>query len=228
MTRNFVIPASFAPVAANKTVIREQPVTTTTSVAAVTTGTVKVKTATKDALKFSGHAKPNTAVLIYVFSEPLVLSTTSNSDGEWSYALQDPMAPGKHEAYAVVSKGDGHYERSSVFNFAIAKASAAPANPKGYSFKVESNVSTPTDSSYSFKLYIFGVMALLLLVMVGLTVWIRRRQRQPGMVMGSTFSQDDTLIQADSPAAPTTVEPTPAAPAPDNLEPPAPTAGSTP
>ncbi len=212
-TRNFIIPGTFAPVVPSKTAVKAQPITTTTTVSAVTTSTVKLKNTTKEALTFSGHTKPNTAVLIYVFSEPLVLSTSSNSDGEWSYALQDPMAPGKHEAYAIVNKGDGSYQRSSVFDFAIAKAAAAPSNPNGYSFKVESNVSTPIDSSYSTKLYLFGVGGLLVVVMAVLGFWTIRRQKH---VAAPILLHESSLITpTNSPAVS------------DEQDPPAPTLGSS-
>jgi hypothetical protein len=175
--QNFEVPSNFVTVAPNKTIIKAQPVSEVVTVATAATVTTKVNNNSVDVLKFSGKAKPNSIVLLYLFSEPLVISTSSNADGEWSYSLKDPMAPGKHEAYALVDKGSGTYERSSVFGFAIAKASAASSNPNGYSLKIEPNVGTATDSNSATMLYVGGIAGLVVVTLAVLTVFLVRRKK---------------------------------------------------
>jgi hypothetical protein len=162
--RNYVIPGSWAPVEARKETILSKPAVDSIRVAEAKNITETVNGTRKETLKFSGKAKPNSKVLIYIFSEPLVVSTSADGNGDWSYALEDPLEPGKHEAYALVNKGDGNYERSSVFSFAVAKVEAASSNPNGLSLNLEANQPTARKNTTSTRLYIGGVIILVLLV----------------------------------------------------------------
>jgi hypothetical protein len=175
--RNYVLPSSLVPVATNK--VKETPVSPAVKVEAMDNHVEKSKNSTKQTLRFRGQAKPNTTVLLYVFSEPLVLSTSTDANGDWSYSLEDPMQPGKHEVYALVNKGDGNYERSSVFSFAIAKAEAASSNPNGYSLQLERNQPTAPANNYMTKVYV-GVVALLVLVVLAVfaRVYIRSHKSE--------------------------------------------------
>lgn len=211
--QNFEVPSNFVTVAPNKTVIKSQPVSEVVTVAKAATVTTKVNNTSVDVLKFSGKAKPNSIVLLYLFSEPLVMSTSSNADGEWSYSLKDPMAPGKHEAYALVDKGSGTYERSSVFGFAIAKASAASSNPNGYSLKLEPNVGTATDSNSATMLYIGGIAGLVVVMLAVLTFFILRRKKNQDL------KPEVTPLAPVAPALAETTAPEPATTPPPAPEP---------
>jgi hypothetical protein len=194
--RNYVIPSSWAPVEAKKETIQNKPASSDIKVAAVANTTDTKGGTKKQALKFNGKAKPDTKVLLYIFSEPLVVATSADKNGDWSYSLEDPLAPGKHEAYALVNKGDGSYERSSVFSFAVAKAEAASSNPNGLSLKLERNQPTAQKASSSTKLYIAGV-AILVVIVAGLAANLMRIRSKKG----STNSPPAPLAAA-APAAP--------------------------
>ncbi len=58
----------------------------------------------KTTLELSGIAEPNSNIVLYVFSEPLVLATTTDSDGNWSYSLEDPLVSGGHEVMPLLIK----------------------------------------------------------------------------------------------------------------------------
>jgi hypothetical protein len=68
--------------------------------------TVKSKTG-KNLIKLTGKALPNTYVTIYVYSDPLVLTVKTDSDGNWSYVLDKPMENGGHEVYVAVNDNAG-------------------------------------------------------------------------------------------------------------------------
>lgn len=216
-TQNFEVPNNFSTVPPSKTIIKAKPVAHDVTVAAAATVTTKVKGAAVEALKFTGKAKPNSTVLLYLFSEPIVITTSSNADGEWSYSLQDPMAPGKHEAYALVDKGTGDYERSSVFDFAIAKASAVSSNPNGYSLKIEPNVGTATANNNATVLYVGGIAGLIGIVLAILAFVFVRKQKK-----NSTMSMPESSDIA--PIAPQIAAVPPA----ENVNPVIPTAPETP
>lgn len=126
----------------------------------------------KQALQLSGEAEPDSNLLIYVFSEPLVLTTQSDSDGRWTYTLEDPLEPGDHEAYVLVEADDG-YQRSDGFAFAIAQADATADNPNGYGLTL-----VGSDDSTNQSVYLAGVGAIVLLASVFLTryVWFKKKE----------------------------------------------------
>ena len=133
----------------------------------------------KTTLVLSGVAKPNADVLLYVFSEPLVLATTADSDGNWSYTLEDPIEPGDHEVYAMVDRGDGVYERSGVASFFIGTAEATEENPNGLSLELVSEP-TITASNRSANLYIaatIGIVTFSAVVIIGYVLFALKNHR---------------------------------------------------
>jgi hypothetical protein len=83
--------------------------------------------ATAPILRLRGKAKPNQTITIYVYSYlPLVLTTTANDDGTWSYDLSDGVVDGEHEAYVAVNDDTGKIkEKSAPLAFLVAEAQAA-------------------------------------------------------------------------------------------------------
>lgn len=169
--RKSVVPVNLAPVEPSK--VKELPVKDSVKVD-------KVDQVTKDnakALKLTGTAAPNQTVVIYMFSDPLVLVAKANQNGSWTYELQDPMEPGKHEAFVTV-EGESRTEpavRSAGINFAIVAAPKTTLNPSGLSLELEQ-----TSASKNFySLYIAGAV-LVILVALGTSLWfIRRRSQVP-------------------------------------------------
>lgn len=165
---NYVVPNTFAPVAPAKVKdLEKSPVTKIVDLSNVKTESEK------DALKISGVAKASSSVMVYVFSEPLVITTSTDSQGNWSYTLEDPLEPGNHEIYAVVDKGDGQYQKTDPFSFVIGRASASAENPSGLSLKLE-NDPTPVQSNRNVYVYL-GVFGALLVTGLLFTLWLFRR-----------------------------------------------------
>lgn len=165
---NYVVPNTFAPVAPTKVKdLEKSPVTKIVDLSNVKTE------AAKDALKISGVAKPSSSVMVYVFSEPLVITTNTDSQGNWSYTLEDPLEPGNHEVYAVVDKGDGQYQKTDPFSFVIGRASASAENPSGLSLKLE-NDPTPVQNNRNIYVYL-AVFGALLVTGLLFTLWLFKR-----------------------------------------------------
>lgn len=164
---NFIVPATVAPIDPNNVKeikeVKEVKINDITNVDKIVNNEKTV------VLQLSGEASPNKTVLIYVFSDPLVLSTKTDSSGRWVYTLEEPLEPGEHEAYVLVESDsdDGTYVRSGAFTFAVAGASTSPNNPNGYSLTlVEENYQTLT-------FYIMGAALLILLATLFVTrvIW---------------------------------------------------------
>lgn len=69
-----------------------------------------------------GNGPPHSLVSIYLYSEPIVVTTTTDENGEWIYELTKPLSNEKHIAYATVKTKTGRVVRSSVFDFTVVAA----------------------------------------------------------------------------------------------------------
>jgi hypothetical protein len=71
-------------------------------------------------LEISGRGLPNSELILFIFSEPVIVSVRTDGQGRWSYVLEDPR-DGKHEIFAVIVNNRGETEaRSLVFPFVLA------------------------------------------------------------------------------------------------------------
>lgn len=129
-------------------------------------------TGNPESLVISGSSEPNKTLLIYIFSEPLVLTTKSDKNGRWTYTLQDPLEGGKHEAYVTVKGDDGQPVRSSGFGFAIATAPKTLQNPRGLSLNLENN-----NSNFYYAMYIVSA-TLCVMVSVGVVLYLIHHKRK--------------------------------------------------
>ena len=166
-----VIPARLAPVDPAKVDSLPQ------SVPALQVGGAKTEDVTangkvKQQLALSGKGVPGSTVYIYVFSEPLVLQTAVDNQGNWSYSLDNPLKPGHHQVYAVMQQAGGQFVRSLPLPITIAQAAASSDNPQGNSLQIQQ------DRAVEFSSYILGA---LLVVIVGLRALfvLRRRIKMP-------------------------------------------------
>lgn len=161
--RRFVVPANLAPVAPAK--VKQLPETIEVSINSIKTE----GTGSDQKIVFSGRAKANQQVFIYIFSEPLVLTAQANKDGQWSYTLEDPLASGEHEAFIAVEKNSSEAARSAGSVFGIQAVAATPDNPTGLSLLIEQQKSQP------ISLYIFSTLAMIVLSF-GLLLIIRHKR----------------------------------------------------
>lgn len=171
---NNIIPSNFAPVEPKK--VSALPTSKKLTISELTNveRTEPQNNEKTKFLKIAGKALPNSLVIVYVFSEPLVLTTTANANGEWSYALESPLEPGKHEIYAVVDQGNGQYEKTNPFGFFIEKAVASAENPNGFSLALGNP--TPTQSNRSLYAYLIGASVFVLGLIIFATIFIIRHR----------------------------------------------------
>lgn len=121
----------------------------------------------------SGISIPNKTILLYIFSEPLVLTTETDAEGNWTYVLEDPLEPGEHEVYVAVEDDNGEVYRSEALSFNIAQAANTDqgTNPTGLSLTLD--LSDPETSSTIY--YVSAVVAIML-IGIGSFVFIVRRR----------------------------------------------------
>ena len=63
--------------------------------------------------RLSGQALPNALITVYVFSDPIVVVVQTDSQGNWSYDLEQDLADGEHEAYVAVTDNIGQITAQS-------------------------------------------------------------------------------------------------------------------
>jgi hypothetical protein len=81
------------------------------------------------AIVLSGSGPPNSTVNIYIYSDPIVVTTETDENGDWVYELKNPLDGQKHIVYATVMGGDGRVVRSSVFDFTVVAADTDSIQP---------------------------------------------------------------------------------------------------
>lgn len=201
-TANYVLPARFSPLDPSKA--KSLQVDESIIVSKLENVTKKSSSGNKKTLKISGKAKPSSVVILQIFSDPLVITTSTDGNGNWQYTLEDPLQPGDHEVYAIVDKGDGSYKRSDPMSFFISTASASAVNPNGLSLSLGKNpTATPTQSSGALVYYIAGSVAVLVVVLVGLYEVIRLRKKQE---IKTTVTADELSVQG-TPSGPSDNQP---------------------
>lgn len=211
-TSKYVLPSNFSPIDPSN--IKNLEVENTTSVNKLENITKKYSSGDKQTLKITGKAKANSIVIVYVYSDPLVITTSTDGDGNWQYTLEDPLEPGSHEVYAIVDKGDGLYKRSDPLAFFISTAGASANNPNGLSLKLgEPPTSTPTQSKNGLIFYIVGSIAALAVALTGLFIIIKVRNKRRASKESTTPIIDSAPVASanSTPIAPVQ-ETTPAVP----------------
>jgi hypothetical protein len=112
---------------------------------------------------FSGKGPPNSTVTIYIFSEPIVVTTKTDENGDWVYELEKPLEGEKHIAYATVRSESGDVVRSSVFDFSV-----VAADPDlGLQLLRESRVSRTLPRFVTYALIVTGTAGIAVIGWMG-------------------------------------------------------------
>lgn len=119
-------------------------------------------------LIISGSGPPNSLVDIYVFSEPIVVTTKTDANGDWVYEMNQPLEGETHVAYATARAGTGQIVRSSVFNFQV-----VAATDLGLPLLEESRATGVPSRFLTYAIGIIGLGVVVAIVGVGY-VYLKR------------------------------------------------------
>ena len=112
-------------------------------------------------LRIEGKGLPNAFVVIYLYSQPVVLITKTDDNGNFLYVLNKPLENGVHRVYVAITDNRGKIiEKSSSFNFLktpVAVAAILPQNLPG-------EVISPAASMG--KYYFFGIAGLVVVALL--------------------------------------------------------------
>lgn len=126
-------------------------------------------------LYFIGKTYPEANLKLTINSQPLVMTIQADNKGAWTYTLEKPLEPGRHEVYLEVTK-DNLVETNGPYPFTIAKAQASPDNPTGASLALADS------SSQVIKNYLYlvaGVIGLALIILLIIYLFRKQKNRRP-------------------------------------------------
>lgn len=76
-----------------------------------------------------GTALPNTTIRLFIYSNPVVVTLNTNSDGTWEYQFDTELADGEHEVYVALTDGVGQViARSNPFRFTKTAQAFSPVD----------------------------------------------------------------------------------------------------
>lgn len=127
------------------------------------------------ALKIQGKALPYTFVTLYIYSLPIVVVAKADSQGNWEYILDKPLAEGQHKVYATVTNNRGEIEESSE-PFVFAKSGENIVRIFGPS---EASVASPAEVlQKSFAVLIVGLIFLALgIAFIIMSLLLRKKSK---------------------------------------------------
>lgn len=130
----------------------------------------------KNLLTFSGVGPPNSVVTIFIYSDPIIVTTRTDANGNWVYSLDGELGNGQHQAYVTVTNDTGKVvEKSNPLSFFVSKAQAVTEQ------EFLANNAAPESSSDSLLRYYLIMAGLLVGLAVMAIVWWRMGHRS-GMI----------------------------------------------
>ncbi|MFA6253067.1 MAG: hypothetical protein WCV69_02270 [Patescibacteria group bacterium] len=142
-------------------------------------------------MKLSGKATPNTWVNIFVYSDiPLLATTKTDVNGNWSYGITDPLTEGVHQVYIASNDKNGKLlAQSAPLTFLVANINN-DLPPVGAGQQVNVTNDTTAEKSWTIYYIIGGTFLFLVLLGIILLFIKQRRQRPDNMVLEATESMD--------------------------------------
>ncbi len=126
----------------------------------------KADSSPKPSNVLKGKATPDTTVLLYVYSYvPMVLTTTTDGNGNFAYDLADSVVDGRHEVYVAVTDDTGKITKKSEPLAFFVKGAVAATSEEDF---LRPDVDVRPDAAISSwaRYYLYGT-AFLVLVALG-------------------------------------------------------------
>ncbi len=127
-----------------------------------------------EVIRLSGKAAPNSVVSIFVYSYlPIVVTTTTDENGDWTYDFGSKLAEGRHEAYVSINDDTGKLvASSSPLAFFVKEAKAVSEEDF---LRPDINVEeAPTTFSRWFVYGGIGLVALAAILVIAIVLQTRK------------------------------------------------------
>jgi cysteine-rich repeat protein len=129
-----------------------------------------------DDIRLTGKAEPDSVVTIYIYSFlPVVVTTMTDGNGNWSYDFSSKLAEGQHEAYVSVNDETGKIVKTSnPLSFFVKEARAAT---EADFLRGDINIQAPEVTETRWFLIGGGMLVLMALILV--MVIVRQTRKTP-------------------------------------------------
>ena len=134
--------------------------------------TVKEVVNVDDKIRLNGQAEPDTWVNIYLYSDlPLVMTTKTDANGNWSYTIQKSLQDEHHRVYVTVNSMTGKVvKQSAPTSFLVKSAKAVTA---------DDYFDTATTADATSNMIFYYIAGAILLIIIGLGVILLLNRRRP-------------------------------------------------
>jgi len=141
--------------------------------------TLATQTNTPTGLQLTGFGPPNSIVTIYIFSNPIVLTTKTDANGNWAITLDRQLDNGSHEVYVTLTDDAGQVqEKSNPLGFFVAEARAvSEADYRQFQ-------ATQARTSDNYLRYYLALSALIVAFTVTLILYLRLSRRHQQLKAG--------------------------------------------
>lgn len=120
-------------------------------------------------ITFSGKTAPNSIVILTIESEPIVKTTVSDGEGNWSYTLEDSLSAGEHTVkVAVADKDLKKVSESDPVSFSIIATA-----------KAAETASTTTEEKDNTLLYMIIAVAAAFVIILIIFLVTRKKPKAP-------------------------------------------------
>ena len=117
-----------------------------------------------------GKTTANTVITLYIFSLGLIKTTTSDYNGDWTILINELVASGLHNVYAIITSDGKIYKNSIVAKLTIDPIAKIVSIENGASSGITDNTSKPSKTSTStgtgipinFNIILFSIVSITL------------------------------------------------------------------
>ncbi len=129
----------------------------------------------KNNLIITGNGPANTTLKLYIYSDPIVVTTKTDASGNFTYTLDKDLLDGKHEVYVTINDDTGKItEQSAPLSFFVRRAQAVTEEEY-----LRGDVNISSDSSSVVNKYIIpGVISIVALILVFLGIILIKRKEK--------------------------------------------------
>ncbi|MFZ6036123.1 MAG: Ig-like domain-containing protein [Patescibacteria group bacterium] len=128
-----------------------------------------------NAIVISGTGPANTYLTLYIYSNPIVVTTKTDAQGNFVYTLDSGLDDGKHEVYVTVTDDTGKIEeKSAPFAFFIRQAQAVSEDEY---LRGDVNVSQTQDRSINNYLRMVAIIVLSLTAALAIGWLMKQRNK---------------------------------------------------
>lgn len=136
------------------------------------------KTIAKE-ITFTGHSEPNSFVTLYLFSDPIVVTIKTDSNGDWKYTLDKELPDGSHRVVTAITDKTGRVLAKSETIPFVKVAEAITVGQTQAVLPEEQKLGFFSGSSlYLLIIFVVGIFIMGILAIGSI---VRRRKTEDGV-----------------------------------------------